>query len=165
YPINSTEEGIEILTGMKALCAVHEKPWLRFTPGHCDQFLHLGLKEDVYPHGVLVEGIGWGWYVLDIDGVWKVLPECGYFLEAGTVDKAVKDGRATIVIQHWRHPATENIFPNVRILTEPSRRRPFLFDKGLWKGECLRCGTCCSVPRRRSGRPCEYLKFVAKSQE
>ncbi len=150
---------------MKAVCTVYAKPLLRFTAGHCDQFLHLGLKEDVYPHGVVVEGIGWGWHVLNFDGVWKILPECGYFLEACTVEETVKDGKATIVAQGWHHPATGAFFPNARILADPSRRRPFVFDKELWKGECLRCGTCCSVARRRTGRPCEYLEFVKESKE
>ncbi|MBW2020274.1 MAG: hypothetical protein DRH17_07640 [Deltaproteobacteria bacterium] len=148
---------------MKAVCTVYDKPWLRFTPRHCDHFLHLGLKEDVYPYGVVVAGVGWGWYVLHFGGVWKILPECGYFLEAETVEEAAKDGRATIVTQDWHHPATGTFFSNARILTDQSRRRPLVFEKELWKGECLRCGTCCSVPRRRTGKPCAYLKFIEES--
>lgn len=148
---------------MKAVCTVYDKPWLRFTSRHCDHFLHLGLKEDVYPYGIVVAGVGWGWYVLDFDGVWKILPECGYFLENNTVCEAINNGRAMIVTQEWRHPATGSLFANVRILTDRTRRRPLVFDKGLWMGECLRCGTCCSVPRRRTGKPCEYLKFVEES--
>ena len=149
---------------MKAACTMYDKPWLRFTPSHCDHFLHLGLKKDIYPHGIVVAGVGWGWYVLRFGGVWKILPECGYFLEDDTVCEAAENGQAMIVTQDWRHPAARCLFSNVRILTDRTKRRPLVFDKGLWKGECLRCGTCCSVPRRRTGKSCEYLKFVEESQ-
>lgn len=145
---------------MEAICTVYHKQSLRFTPRHCDHFLHLGLKQDIYPYGIVVAGVAWGWYVLHFGDVWKILPECQYFLEDDTVCEAVKSGRARIVTQDWRHPATNNLFPNVHILTDRTRKRPFVFDEELWKGECLRCGTCCSVPRRKTGKPCEYLKFV-----
>jgi hypothetical protein len=145
---------------MKALCSVYDKPWLRFTPNHCDHFLHLELSEDIYPHGISADGVGWGWFVLYFDGVWKILPECGFFLEDSAVHQAVENRQAVIIPQDWRHPAAGTSFSKVHILVDRSRKRPYVFDKHFWKGECMRCGTCCSVPRRRTGKPCEYLKFI-----
>ena len=145
---------------MKALCRVYDKPWLRFTPNHCDHFLHFELQEDIYPYGISADGVGWGWFVLYFDGLWKILPECGFFLEDSPVRQAVRNGQALIVTLDWRHPATGAFFPKAPILVDRSKKRPYVFDKELWRGECLRCSTCCSVPRRRTGKPCEYLAFV-----
>ncbi len=149
---------------MKAVCRVHDKPRLRFTPNHCDHFLHLGLQEDIYPYGISSEGLGWGWYVLYFDGLWKILPECGFFLEDSAIRQAVGKAQAVIESLDWHHPATDTCFPKARILVDHTKKRPYVFDKALWQGECLRCGTCCSVPRRRTGKACEYLEFIDDGQ-
>jgi hypothetical protein len=148
---------------MKAVCTVYNKPKLRFTPNHCDHFLHIGLKSDVYPHGILGDDMTWGWFVMHFEGVWKILPECGFFLDDSAVREAAEHEAAMIITIDWEHPGKDTSFPNTCLLVDRSRKRPYVFDRGLWKGECLRCGTCCSVPRRRTGRPCEYLKFADES--
>lgn len=145
---------------MKAVCAVYSDPGLRFTINHCEQFLHLGLKEGVYPYGIVPEGVGWGWYVLHFNGVWKALPQCGYLVEDSVVQGVIESGLVGVVTQDWKHPATGKVFRNCRILTQRRKRVPYVFDRRDWQGKCLRCGICCSVPRRKTGKACEYLAFV-----
>lgn len=142
---------------MKARCLVYSQPALRFTPGHCDHFIHLGLKEDCYPFGIVVSGVEWGWFLKRFAGEWKVLPECGYHVEEETVRRILQEGKARQILEDSRH-----IYPRTPVLARASLPLPVLIPRHLWKGRCQRCGTCCSVPRRSTGKPCEYLRFEGR---
>jgi hypothetical protein len=108
---------------MKALCAAYDRPQLRFTPNHCDHFLHLGLKEDVYPHGIYTSDMGWGWHVLYFDGQWKILPECGFFVEDTTVQKACGRGQAVIETIDWLQPRERDYHSRSPVAGRPEQEK------------------------------------------